>query len=79
VKRDGYTGWRQHLQTVPADVRSQFPYQRINTGELQHLIDGRHSALDIKVMLDAQSQTLTDLQSVLNYLNVLEAAGLIEM
>jgi Zn-dependent M28 family amino/carboxypeptidase len=80
VKRDGYTGWRQHLQTVPADVRSQFPYGRgVNTGELQHLIDGRHSALDIKVMLDAQSQTLADLQEVLNYLEVLKAAGLVEM
>jgi hypothetical protein len=79
VKRDGYTGWRQHLQAVPADVRSQYPYSGINTGEVQHLIDGQHSALDILVMLDAQDSELNDLQAVLNYLEVLKAAGLIEM
>jgi hypothetical protein len=79
VKRDGYTGWREHLQAVPADVRAQYPYQGVNTSELQLLIDGRHTALDIAVMMDAQSQTLTDLQGVLNYLEVLKAAGLVEM
>ena len=79
VKRDGYTGWRQHLETVSAEVRSQYPYQGVSTSELQLLIDGRHSALDIKVMLDAQSQTLSDMQAVLNYLEVLKAAGLVEM
>jgi hypothetical protein len=30
-------------------------------------------------MLDAQYQTKTDLQDVLNYLEILRAAGLIEM
>ncbi|NNM06611.1 MAG: M28 family peptidase, partial [Gemmatimonadetes bacterium] len=79
VKRDGYGGTRQHIQSVPANVRARYPYQGINTSELQHLIDGRHSALDIKVMLDAQDSELNDLQAVLNYLEVLKAAGLIEM
>lgn len=79
VKRDGYGGTRAHIQAVPAEVRSRYPSQGVNTSELQHLIDGRHSALDIKVMLDAQSQTLTDLQAVLNHLEVLKAAGLVEM
>ncbi len=79
VKRDGYTGWRAHLQSVPADVRAQYPYQGVNTSELQLLIDGKHTALDIAVMISAQNQTLTDLQGVLNYLEVLKAAGLVEM
>jgi hypothetical protein len=79
VKQDGYGGWQQHLRAVSADVRTQNPYQGVNTAELQLLIDGKHSALDIKVMLDAQSENLTDLQGVLNYLNVLQAAGLVEM
>jgi len=79
VKRDGYGGTRQHMQTVSADVRAQYPSQGVNTNELQLLIDGQHSALDIKVMLDAQAQSLTDLQAVLNYLEVLKAAGLVEM
>ncbi len=78
VKRDGYTGWRQHLTGVSQEVRERFPYGRVNTNEIQLLVDGRHSALDIKVMLDAQSETMAELQGVINYLEVLKAAGLVE-
>jgi len=78
VKRDGYTGWRQHLQAVPQEVQARYPYQGINTSEVQLLVDGRHTALDIKTMLDAQSETAADLQGVLNYLEILKAAGLVE-
>ncbi|MEX0892111.1 MAG: M28 family peptidase [Gemmatimonadota bacterium] len=77
VKRDGYTGWRQHLQAVPEEVSARYPYRGINTSELQLLVDGRHSALDIKTMLDAQSERPADLEAVLNYLEVLQAAGLV--
>jgi aminopeptidase YwaD len=80
VKRDGYTGWREHLNAVSADVRSRYPYEGLaNASELQLLIDGRHSVLDIKKMLDAQSQTTSDIQSIMNYLEILKAAGLVEM
>jgi aminopeptidase YwaD len=78
VKRDGYQGWRQHLQSVPQEVQRRFPYQGVNTNEVQLLVDGRRSALDIKTMVDAQSRALTDLQGILNYLEVLKAAGLVE-
>jgi len=80
VKQDGYTGWREYLNAVPADVGSRYPYEGLaNASELQLLIDGSHSALDIKKMLDAQSQSTSDLQSILNYLELLKAAGLVEM
>jgi len=80
VKRDGYTGWREHLNAVSADVGERYPYDGLaNSSELQLLIDGRHSVLDIKKMLDAQSQTPSDIQSILNYLEILRAAGLVEM
>lgn len=50
-----------------------------NTGELQLLVNGRNSVLDIKKMLDAQSRTTSDLQAVFNYLEILKAAGLVGM
>jgi hypothetical protein len=79
VKQDGYTGWRQHLQNVSAEIRAQYPSQGVaNTSELQLLVDGSHSALDIKKMLDAQMRETSDLQAVLNHLEVLKAAGLVE-
>lgn len=80
VKENGYRGYQDYLNKVPKDVQSKYPLKgRVNTGELQLLINGSHSALDIKNMLDAQYQTKTDLQDVLNHLEILRAAGLIEM
>lgn len=79
VKRDGYQGWREHLQAVPAGTMARFPHEGLDTNEVQLLVDGRHSALDIKTMLDAQGREPADLQAILNYLQVLEAAGLVAM
>lgn len=80
VKSGGYTGWREHLNAVGADVRAQFPTDGLaSTSELQLLIDGEHSVLDIKKMLDAQMRTPSPLQSLFNYLEILKAAGLVEM
>jgi hypothetical protein len=42
-------------------------------------VNGRHSALDIKKMLDTQSERKADLQQVMNYLELLKAAGLVEI
>jgi len=78
VKQDGYRGWQQRLSGVSQEVRERYPYGRVNTTEIQLLVDGRHTAVDIKTMLDAQSESTTDLQSVINYLEVLKAAGLVE-
>jgi hypothetical protein len=61
-------------------ARAKYPVKgRLDTNELQLLVNGRHSALDIKMMLDAQGQTKSDLQDVINYLEQLKAVGLIEM
>jgi aminopeptidase YwaD len=61
-------------------ARAKFPTKgRVNTGELQLLVNGVHSALDIKYMLDAQGQSKNELQDVINYLEQLKAVGLIEM
>jgi hypothetical protein len=82
VKRDGYRGWRAHLERVSAEARRQFPYRSAdiaNTNEVNLLIDGRNSVLDIKKMLDAQSRTTSDLQAVINYIEALKLAGLVEM
>jgi hypothetical protein len=51
----------------------------MDTTELPRLVNGRHSALDIKKMLDTQSERKADLQQVMNYLELLKAAGLVEI
>jgi hypothetical protein len=50
-----------------------------NTAEIQCLINGTHSILDIVKMLDAQFQRKANLQSVMNYVQVLRLAGLVEI
>jgi hypothetical protein len=82
VKADGYQGWRTYFQEVPAEVRQRYPYGRedvANTGEVNLLVDGTHSVLDIKKLLDGQYQTTSDLQAIINYLEILKAAGLVTM
>ena len=65
---------------MSAEDRQGLPYDGVaNTGEVQLLIDGRHSVLDIKKMLDAQNRTTSDLQSIINYIEILRLAGLVEM
>jgi hypothetical protein len=50
-----------------------------NTAELHCLINGTHSILDIKKMLDAQSQRKANLEHMVNYIQVLRLAGLVEI
>lgn len=78
VTANGYQGWREALAKVPQEQRAKLPLGRLDTGELQRLVNGRHTALEIKKMLDAQVEPKADLQQVLNYLEVLALAGLVE-
>jgi len=75
VRQDGYQGWRAHL---PEQAR-QRNRDIASTSELQLLIDGHNSVLDIKKMLDAQNRTTSDLQAIINYIEILKLAGLVEM
>jgi hypothetical protein len=79
VKRDGYGGWQEHLRAVPEETLARYPHEGIDTNEVQLLVDGRHSVLDIKAMLDAQGPETSELRGILNYLEILMAAGLITM
>jgi hypothetical protein len=83
VREAGYREYQKLLTAVPADARRKFPVSGkdlvlSNPGELQLLVNGRHSALDIKKMLDAQNERRSSLQAVLNYLEILKLAGLVE-
>jgi aminopeptidase YwaD len=78
VKAGGYLGWREVLNQVPQDQRAKLPTGRVDTQEVGRLVNGRHSVLDIKKMLDTQSESEADLQQVLNYIDQLALAGLVE-
>jgi len=83
VRAAGYRGYQQFITEVPAAERLKFPVAGgglalASTSELQLLVNGRHSALDIQKMLDAQHERRSSLQAVLNHLEILKMAGLVE-
>jgi len=82
ITANGYQGYRDAIAAVPADVRTKYPYAAGagNTGELNLLINGKHSVVDIKKMLDAQATAprKSTIEGIMNYLQVLKAAGLVE-
>jgi hypothetical protein len=81
VTANGYQGYREFITAVPAEVRAKYPVNQAgDTSELSRLCNGKNSALDIKKALDAQAQgSIADLQHVMNYLEILKAAGLVEI
>jgi len=83
VRQNGYRGYQQLINAVPTAERAKYPVTGTglaiaSTSELQLLVDGRHSVLDIKKMLDAQHERRSTLQAVLNHLEILKLAGLVE-
>jgi aminopeptidase YwaD len=83
IRQGGYREYQKLLTAVSATDRAKFPVAAkgltlANPSELQLLINGRHSALDIQKMLDAQEERRSSLQAVLNYLEILKIAGLVE-
>ncbi|MBN1940164.1 MAG: M28 family peptidase, partial [Candidatus Aminicenantes bacterium] len=62
VREKGYNGYAALINAVPAEIKAKYPSPRAgefavaSTAEVQLLVDGRHSVLDIKKMLDAQNE-----------------------
>lgn len=81
VKMNGYRGYSQFIAKVPKTEADKYSFSRrdiASTSELQCLINGRRSVLDIKRSLDAQYQRKSKLESVLNYIQILKLAGLVD-
>jgi hypothetical protein len=74
VTSEGYQGYRQFLTGVDLSK-----FRGLDTTEVGRLVNGRHSLLDIKKMLDAQAPAKADLQQIVDYVGALAKAGLVEM
>jgi aminopeptidase YwaD len=86
VRSQGYRGYQQFINQVPKEEKAKYPSGQFggmdfrgSTPELHCLINGSHSALDIKNMLDAQFNSKTNLEQLMNYLHILKLAGLVEI
>jgi hypothetical protein len=74
VTAEGYQGYRQYLTGVDLSK-----FRGLDTTELGRLVNGRHSLLDVKKMLEAQAQGKVDLQQIIDYAGALTKAGLVDM
>jgi aminopeptidase YwaD len=81
VKGNGYRAYRELISAVPQEEAKKYPFGSrmdiANTAELQLLINGKNSVLDIKHMLDAQYERKSKLQNIINYIEILKLAGLV--
>jgi hypothetical protein len=81
VKANGYRGYFEFIENVPADAKKKYPYKAMylgNSRELQLLINGKNSVLDIHYLLDAQARRPSRIEDIFNYLEILKLAGLVE-
>jgi hypothetical protein len=76
VMANGYGGYRELLPQSQSPRRGG-EGRRFDRNELHLLINGKNSVLDIKNMLDAQSERRADLQEILDYVETLKTAGLV--
>jgi len=77
VKENGYSEYRSAIQEVPREKAIAFSRGIGNTSELQRLCNGKHNALEIKKLLDTQYRRVSDLQTILDYLELLKESGLV--
>jgi len=75
VTANGYQGYRDALP--PATELAKF--RGLDTAELQRLVNGKQNLFDMKKMLEAQAPGPADLQLIIDYVNVLAKAGLVEI
>jgi hypothetical protein len=74
VTSEGYQGYRQFMTGMDLSK-----FRGLDGAEVGRLVNGRHSVLDIKKMLEAQAPTKADLQQVVDYVGALAKAGLVEL
>ncbi|HOW84567.1 MAG TPA: M28 family peptidase [Candidatus Aminicenantes bacterium] len=79
VKDGGYGRYREVLDQEYERLGDKAPSRAFSrvAAEIQLLCDGRHSALDIKKMVDAQFREETPLEAVVAHLELLKRVGLV--
>ncbi len=82
VTAKSYRGYAEIIASLDQKIRDKYPMKSrtLDTQELGKLCNGKNSALDIKKLLDTQlKQDETELQDVINYINILKEAGLVTL
>jgi len=81
IKDGGYGGYRAAIEDARKSLNATYKNRmfRRSATEVQLLVDGKNSALDIKKLLDTQFRYETDLEDILTHLDILKEAALITL
>jgi hypothetical protein len=79
AKTMDYEGYNDLIKALPDKFLASNRYAGIvNTSEAAGMADGKRNLLQIKKMVDAQFETESPLNDIVNYFNVLKEAGLMK-
>lgn len=81
VLAGSYGGYNDAIKKLNKEESKKYPFDRNSlpiSSEIARLINGKRNALELFQMADAQSNRESKLDAALNYLKILELAGLIE-
>jgi aminopeptidase YwaD len=76
VREGGFGGYSKFMPPATKEL-SAVMNMVSDRAELERLCNGKHNALQIKHMLDTQSPRTTDLQVIIDYIEILKSAGLV--
>jgi len=79
IRENGYRGYQQAISRIREESPGNSRIQRFRSeSEIGLLVNGQNSILDIKKMIDTQYRDETGLQAIMDYLDILKKAGLVE-
>jgi len=77
VKQNGYSEYRSALIEIPREKSTKFSRGIGSTSELQRLCTGEYNALEMKKILDTQYKRVSDLETIIEYIEYLKDSGLV--
>jgi aminopeptidase YwaD len=76
----GFNVFNEKIAGLSDEIKNRYPVSGIpEREEAAACINGKNSILDIKYLLDAQYETDTNLEGLINYFNQLKEAGFIKL
>ncbi|MCX6226405.1 MAG: DUF4910 domain-containing protein [Bacteroidia bacterium] len=79
VREKGFGGYSEFMPELTREQTTAIYSNISDKTELERLCNGKHNALQIKHLLDTQSSRESDLQAIMDYIEVLKAAGLVRL
>lgn len=80
IKESGYFSSWSLMRNLPEEIVKKYPAKNIaDRQEMCLLINGKRNLLEIKSMLDMQSDEDSDLVSMIEYLEILKYLGLVDI